>query len=140
MRRIFIALSISALFLAMNASPTPAYPGLPTPDEFKGYVKRAYEGANQFPQLAKNLFCYCGCDQEKAHHKKLLDCFMDGHAEACGICQDEMVRAAGYKNQGMPEALIAKKIDAEFKHEYPYPNPSAALKSYQVRHPPARKR
>lgn len=131
MRQLFLTVAVCALF----AVPANAYPGLPTPDAYKGRTKDAYTAANAYPELAQNLFCYCGCDREASHrHRKLLDCYLDEHAVSCGICQDEMIRAAGYKKQGMPVGLIAKKIDMEFQHNYPYGTPSAALKQYQAAH------
>jgi hypothetical protein len=133
MRRLLIALAISSAFMWMFAEPGGAAAGLPSPSLFKGYVKQAYQAAHDNYALANKLFCYCGCDHVQKY-KRLIDCFRNEHAVKCSICQDEMIRAAGYKKQGMSTAAIAKKIDAEFKSRYPNSTPSQALQSYQKLH------
>jgi hypothetical protein len=129
-----VALSIASVMLGIaTAEPGIAASGLPAATRFKGEARTAYQAANAFPQLARKLFCYCGCDKEKgAYHKKLYDCYADQHAVSCSICQGEMVRAAQYKRQGMGDAAIAKRIDFEYKSNYPYGQPSSALKRHRA--------
>lgn len=136
MRRDVVGLAGAALFVSLVvAQPGMAASGLPAATKFKGDARTAYQAANAYPQLARKLFCYCGCDKEKgAYHKKLYDCYADQHAVECSICQGEMERAAEYKRQGMADDLIAKRIDLEYKSNYPYGQPSAALQRYRALH------
>lgn len=127
-----ILLAVMAMF-SMLMPFADAAAGIAPASRFKGYVKQSYEAAHKYPSLAAALFCYCGCDRQKAH-RKLIDCFRDDHSAHCSICQDEMVRAAGYKQQGMSTKEIASKIDQEFKARYPYKTPSGALKRYNKLH------
>lgn len=146
MRRNLMALSVFGILVSQVApvpsssllpSLTPpafAVAGLPSPSRFKGYARQAYQAAHDNYSLASKLFCYCGCDHVQKH-KRLIDCFRNEHAVSCSICQDEMIRAANYKKQGLSTSAIAKKIDAEFRSRYPYSGkPSSALKSYQRLH------
>lgn len=133
MRALRVAL-LAFLCLVTCAQTTWAAAGVMPASRYTGAAKRAYAAANADPALAKALFCYCGCDKQK-RHKSLIDCFRSDHGAHCGICMDEMIRAAGYKKQGLSNKAIAKKIDFEFKSRYPTPSsPSATLKRYRALH------
>lgn len=49
-----------------------------TPGRFVGQTARAYQIANEIPDLLDQLYCYCGCDRSLGH-KSLLSCFTDDH-------------------------------------------------------------
>lgn len=135
MRRAVLAVGalIILLMSCVSTQNVQAAAGIPPASRYKGVVKQAYEAANAYPQIANSLFCYCGCDQQN-HHRRLIDCFRDEHAVRCSICQDEMIRAAGYKKQGMSNSAISQAIDKEYSSRYPYGTPSQVLKKYQSLH------
>jgi hypothetical protein len=133
MRAFRVAL-LGLFCLLTYAQSSLAAAGVMPASRYTGTAKQAYVAANADPALAKALFCYCGCDKQK-RHKSLIDCFRSDHGAHCGICMDEMIRAARYKKQGMSNKAIAKKIDMEFKSRYPTPHsPSATLKRYNALH------
>lgn len=124
---------VIALSVVLTSNLLAAAASLPPVSKFKGYTRDAYAAAHKHTALAAQLFCYCGCDNTKKH-RTLLDCFRNEHAAHCGICQDEMIRAAGYKSSGMSNKQIAAKIDQEFQSRYPFKTQSGALKRYHALH------
>jgi len=49
-----------------------------SPARFVGQTARAYQIANEIPDILDQLYCYCGCDRSLGH-KSLLSCFTDDH-------------------------------------------------------------
>jgi hypothetical protein len=49
-----------------------------SPARFVGQTARAYQIANDIPDVLDQLYCYCGCDRSLGH-KSLLSCFTDDH-------------------------------------------------------------
>jgi len=62
----------------------PAIPRRPRPTTlspalFEGKTARAYQVAQEVPELIERMSCYCGCN--KSHnHQNNLDCYVDRHA------------------------------------------------------------
>lgn len=50
-----------------------------SPSLFVGQPARAYQIAQQSPEILDQLYCYCECDKHLGHHS-LLSCFVDSHA------------------------------------------------------------
>jgi hypothetical protein len=53
---------------------TPLSPAL-----FVGQTARAYQIAQEIPEILDQLYCYCECDKHLGH-QTLLSCFVDSHA------------------------------------------------------------
>jgi hypothetical protein len=100
--------------------------------QFFGETQAAYEAAKECPELCANLFCYCGCDQTD-HHSSLLDCFTTDHSADCQICRAEVFLALGMKKQGKTLSEIQSAIDEKYASEYPFTDPSPALKAYRAK-------
>lgn len=49
------------------------------PALFVGRTARAYQVAQEIPDVLDQLYCYCYCDREHGH-KTLLTCFTETHA------------------------------------------------------------
>lgn len=49
-----------------------------SPALFVGKAARAYQVAQEIPDVLDQLYCYCGCDQHMGH-VSLLSCFTDRH-------------------------------------------------------------
>ena len=49
-----------------------------SPARFVGQTARAYQIANEIPDILDQLYCYCQCDRSLGH-KSLLSCFTDDH-------------------------------------------------------------
>jgi hypothetical protein len=45
---------------------------------FVGQTARAYQVAQEIPEVLDQLYCYCECDKHMGH-KSLLSCFADSH-------------------------------------------------------------
>src|SRR5512137_2859525 len=60
------------------------------PSRFAGYeqIVRAYEVAQQNPQVLDGLYCHCQC-RENFSHRSLLRCFESEHGASCDICMNE---------------------------------------------------
>ncbi len=79
-------------------------------------TRHSYEVARAIPQDLMQLPCYCWCD--RIDHNSLLDCFVDAHAEFCGICQDSALWAERrLKEQASIETIRQELIDA-YSAEY----------------------
>ena len=75
-------------------------------------TRESYRVAREIPQVLMQLPCYCWCD--RIDHKSLLDCFVDDHAEFCGICQD----SAFWAHRRMKERASIAMIRQEIIHRY----------------------
>ena len=62
------------------------------------------------------LPCFCWCD--RIDHKSLLDCFVDEHAEYCGICQDSALWAQQRLRERTSIATIRQEIVDHYSQEY----------------------
>lgn len=52
-----------------------------SPAQFSGPVRRAYEIANNIPEVLDKLYCHCRC-KENFGHINLLTCYTNDHASA----------------------------------------------------------
>lgn len=46
------------------------------------YIASVYQVAKDIPHVLDSLKCYCNCESAPFHHKSLLSCYVDRHAEA----------------------------------------------------------
>jgi len=85
------------------------------PSTYAGYdqIVRAYEAAQQVPQVLDGLFCHCQC-RENFNHRSLLSCFQSEHGASCDICMGEAVLAAEMHRQGRSLEEIRRAVDARF--------------------------
>jgi hypothetical protein len=86
------------------------------PSAYAGYdrIVRAYEAAQQVPQVLDGLYCHCQC-RENFNHRSLLSCFQSEHGASCDICIGEAVMAEGMHRQGKALDEIRRAIDARFR-------------------------
>ncbi len=84
-----------------------------SPALFVGQTEKAYQIAQEMPDLIDSLYCYCECDKHSGH-RSLLSCYTDNHAANCDICQDEALEAAKLMKQGVGMAEIRSRIDGKF--------------------------
>lgn len=69
-------------------------------------VERAYQAAQEIPEVLAQMPCYCHCD--RIGHRSLHQCYTTDHAASCQIC--------------ITEALLAQKLhkagrsDEEIRH------------------------
>ncbi len=84
-----------------------------SPAKFTGQVARAYQIAEQNPELLDSMYCYCNC-KETFDHKSLLSCYVDTHAVSCDICQDQAFFADSQYRGGMDIIGIRKLVDKKF--------------------------
>jgi len=85
------------------------------PSTYAGYdqIVRAYEAAQQVPQVLDGLYCHCQC-RENFSHRSLLSCFQSEHGASCDICQGEARMAAEMHRQGKSLEEIRRAVDARF--------------------------
>lgn len=105
------------------------------PNLFAGQVKLGYELTKQQPSVARDLFCYCGCDVTDLH-KTLLDCYTDPnrHAADCKHCIDEMLVANKMLKEGKTMAQVQVFLHAKIGvKEYPFSEPTVAYENYLKR-------
>ena len=50
-----------------------------SPVRFVGKTERAYQVAQEIPEVLDQLYCYCQCDKHVGH-LTLLSCYTDNHA------------------------------------------------------------
>jgi hypothetical protein len=84
-----------------------------SPALFIGQTEKAYQIAQEMPDVIDELYCYCECDKHSGH-RSLLSCYTDNHAANCDICQDEALEAAQMVKQGYGMAEIRSRIDGKF--------------------------
>lgn len=84
-----------------------------SPALFVGQTVKAYQIAQEIPDVIDQLYCYCECDKHSGH-RTLLSCYTDNHAANCDICQDEALDAAKMKTQGYSMAQIRSRIDGKY--------------------------
>lgn len=101
------------------------------PSQFFGKAQMGYAAARLCPEIIVKLFCYCGCDFTDDHHN-LLDCFATDHGADCHICQEAAILALKMKRDEKPIAEIQKAVDQKWEKEYPFMEPSPALKKYRA--------
>lgn len=101
------------------------------PSQFFGKAQMGYAAARLCPEIIVKLFCYCGCDFTDDHHN-LLDCFATDHGADCHICQEAAILALKMKRNDKPLADIQKAVDQKWEKEYPFMEPSPALKKYRA--------
>jgi hypothetical protein len=84
-----------------------------SPTLFSGEIARAYQTAQEIPEVLDAMYCYCRC-QENFGHKSLLTCYVDTHSARCGVCVAEALEAANLHRQGLTTPEIRRKIDDLF--------------------------
>ncbi|MEK7668756.1 MAG: CYCXC family (seleno)protein [Gemmatimonadota bacterium] len=86
------------------------------PSTYAGYdqIVRAYEAAQQVPQVLDGLYCHCQC-RENFNHRSLLSCFQSEHGASCDICMGEALMAAEMHRQGKTLEEIRQAVDARFR-------------------------
>ncbi len=84
-----------------------------SPSLFVGQTEKAYQIAQEIPDVIDELYCYCECDKHSGH-RSLLSCYTDNHAANCDICQEETLEAAQMMKQGVGMAEIRSRIDGKF--------------------------
>lgn len=94
-----------------SAAAAKPLPTLLPPSRFEGrpVVVRAYEIANQIPEVLAQEPCYCTCDQNFGH-RSLLDCYASDHTAGCPVCVKEAFLAYEMTNQGKKAAAIRQAI------------------------------
>jgi hypothetical protein len=101
------------------------------PEKFKLPVKLGYQAAQAYPQVMRQVFCYCGCDRTDKH-TCLLDCFTSVHGAYCAICQEEAIEAAACQRKGVSLAGTQRQIERHYAKRYPFAQPSATLSKYRA--------
>src|SRR5262245_63435871 len=119
--------SLSLIGSTPKAKPTPAptnscttckerRPTLDPAKFSKGYdaeVKKGYEIARKYPALLDRLHCFCECAESPMfQHKTLLTCFVDTHADGCGICLSEARLAADLQEQGLSDDEVKNTVES----------------------------
>jgi hypothetical protein len=84
-----------------------------SPALFVGQTEKAYQVAQEIPDVIDQLYCYCECDKHSGH-RSLLSCYTDNHAANCDVCQDEALDAAKMMKQGYSMAEIRSRIDGKY--------------------------
>ncbi|GMR04406.1 MAG: hypothetical protein BMS9Abin23_0303 [Thermodesulfobacteriota bacterium] len=84
-----------------------------SPAYFTGTAAKAYWVAKEIPEVLDSLHCYCEC-KKNFGHKSLLTCYVDNHAQRCGICQDEAFMAYDLYTKGHDIGFIRKAVDDRF--------------------------
>lgn len=84
-----------------------------SPAYFTGPAARAYRVAKEIPEVLDSLHCYCEC-KKNFGHKSLLTCYVDRHAEYCGVCIDEALLASKLHKEGRDVVSIRKAVDKAF--------------------------
>lgn len=79
-------------------------------------TRESYRVAAAIPEALMQLPCYCWCD--RIDHKSLLDCFVDEHAEYCGICQDSALWAHQRLKEQDSIATIRQAIVDHYSQDY----------------------
>ena len=79
-------------------------------------TRESYRVARTIPEALMQLPCFCWCD--RIGHKSLLDCFVDKHAEFCGICQDSALWAHQRLKERASVATIRQEIVNHYSTEY----------------------
>ena len=76
----------------------------------------AYAAARQIPAVLNQLYCWCGCKENRAtQHRALLECFESEHAASCDICMGEAMIAKSLVDQGVTDVRrIQDQIDVSF--------------------------
>jgi len=64
---------------ALPAIPRNPRPQTLSPLLFSGQVARAYQIAQEVPELLQRMPCYCGCYVNPGHRNN-LDCYTDRHS------------------------------------------------------------
>lgn len=108
----------SSLSAGRHPEPRPGITaaGVLPPSTYAGYdqIVRAYEAAQQAPQVLDGLYCYCQC-REHFGHRSLLECFQSEHGSACDICMGEATLAAQMHGQGKSLEEIRRAVDARYR-------------------------
>ncbi len=86
-----------------------------SPMDFTGETARAYQIAQEIPEVLDSLYCYCECKKHMGH-KSLLTCYVDEHAAHCDICMNEAFMAYELHRQGKDMKSIREAVDARFSH------------------------
>ena len=81
-----IGIVVVGLFLVTQKSEPWGLPAIPrnprpatlSPTLFTGEAAKAYQIAQEVPELLERMPCYCGC-YVKPGHKNNLDCYTDRH-------------------------------------------------------------
>lgn len=84
-----------------------------SPAYFTGKAAQAYQIAKEIPEILDSLYCYCRCKEDHGH-KSLLTCYVDDHAEHCGVCMDEAIIAYDMFKQGKDISSIRRFIDKRY--------------------------
>lgn len=84
-----------------------------SPAYFYGPAAKAYKAAREIPEVIDSLHCYCEC-KKNFGHKSLLTCYVDRHAERCGVCIDEALMAQKMHKDGKDIVTIRKAVDKQF--------------------------
>jgi len=117
-------LAIAAILIVSSSSGGRRHPdprpgitseGVLAPASYAGYdrIVRAYEAAQQMPEVLDGLYCYCDC-RHHFNHRSLLACFQSEHGASCDICLDEAWMAAQMHRQGKSLTEIRRAVDAQF--------------------------
>ena len=86
-----------------------------SPSSFTGDAAKAYQAAQEIPEVLDSLYCYCDCEKHSGH-KSLLSCYVDEHALNCDICIYEALMAYELHKKGESMDAIRKAIDERFAH------------------------
>jgi len=84
-----------------------------SPVHFTGVTARAYRAARDIPEVLDSLHCYCEC-KKNFGHKSLLTCYVNRHAERCGVCIDEAIMAQKLHKEGKDIVSIRRAVDRAF--------------------------
>ena len=71
-------------------------------------IQRAYQAAQQIPEVLAQMPCYCHCD--RIGHRSLHQCYTTDHAASCQICITEALLAQKLHKAGRSIDEIRKAI------------------------------
>jgi hypothetical protein len=87
------------------------FPHTVSPKRFaEGPVIRAYELAQQIPEILVQQPCYCGCN--RLGHRSLLHCFTSDHGADCTVCLKEILLADRLVREGKGAEYVRASIIA----------------------------
>ncbi len=103
------------------AASTPS-PQLPPFEFISQNAQMGYIRAQLYPDLFRELPCYCGCSlpAAKLPHHNLEECFLkpgggwESHGSGCGVCGNIAAEAQAQMDAGAGPLAIRKAIDARF--------------------------
>ena len=76
-------------------------------------ARQAFNAARRVPHIFDGLYCHCDC-HDRDGLRSLLECYENGMATSCGICQGEANLAFRLHRQGRTLEEIRDGVDEEY--------------------------